>query len=84
MLEHLLDSSYEPLIENDPGLTPVDKAAPAQTVDAQSNTADWLTRLGAKSEDEIVTPMEQCCCMSPPHCHSLGHGGRVGYKVLLS
>jgi hypothetical protein len=59
MLEHLLDSSYEPLIENDPGLTPVDKAAPAQTVDAQSNTADWLTRLGAKSEDEIVTPMEQ-------------------------
>jgi hypothetical protein len=59
MLEHLLDSRYEPLIENDPGVTPVGKATPTQTVDAQSNTADWLNLLGVKSEDEIVTPMEQ-------------------------
>ena len=59
MLEHLLNSSYEPLIENDPGPLPVDKATPTQTVDAQSNTVDWLNSLGAKSEDEIVTPLEQ-------------------------
>lgn len=49
MLDHLLD--YEPPIESVGGLRPVDKAAPADILNAQHSTADWLQSLGAPTAD---------------------------------
>ena len=48
MLEHLISADLNPAIFMDvpEDFTPVEKAAPAQTIDAQVKTADWLTSLG--------------------------------------
>lgn len=49
MLDHLLD--YEPPVEAIGGLRPVDKATPEDILNAQHNTTDWLTSLGAPTAD---------------------------------
>lgn len=53
MFEHLID--FEPPVEAHPGPTPVEKLSPAQTIDAQIKTADWLKAMGAKDDEEIKT-----------------------------
>ena len=57
MFDHLIN--FDPPVEDHPGATPVAKLTPAQHLDAQINTADWLRALGAKDETEIATPLEQ-------------------------
>ena len=60
MLEHLQEPTYTPEVLNVPLETflPVKKASADKLLDAQVNTADWLTELGAKTEEEILTEME--------------------------
>ena len=57
MLDHLIN--FEPHVEAHPGATPVEKTTPAEHAQAQISTADWLKSMGAKDEDEIITPLEQ-------------------------
>jgi hypothetical protein len=60
MLEHLHESAPTPEVLNVPLETflPMKKANAEQILEAQINTSDWLTELGAKTEDEILTEME--------------------------
>jgi hypothetical protein len=62
MLEHLISSDLDPHVFMDmpEDFTPVEKAAPAQMIDAQVATADWLKGLGlddsaAQTEAETHT-----------------------------
>ena len=57
MFDHLIN--FDPPVEDHPGATPVAKLTPAQHLDAQVNTADWLKAMGAKEEAEIAKPLEQ-------------------------
>jgi HEAT repeat protein len=61
MLEHLHESAPTPEVLNVPLETflPMKKANAEQILEAQINTSDWLTELGAKTEDEILTEMER-------------------------
>lgn len=60
MLEHLQEPTYTPEVLNVPLETflPVKKASADKLLDAQVNTTDWLTNLGAKTEEEILTEMD--------------------------
>lgn len=51
MLDHLID--FEPPVEAQPGVTPVEKLAPVEVVDAQIQTADWLKAMGVKDDEEV-------------------------------
>jgi hypothetical protein len=62
MLEHLISSDLDPTVFTDAleDFTPIEKAAPAQMIDAQVATADWLKGLGlddsaAQTEAETHT-----------------------------
>ena len=61
MLEHLHESAPTPEVLNVPLETflPMKKTNVEQILEAQINTSDWLTELGAKTEDEILTEMER-------------------------
>jgi hypothetical protein len=53
MLDHLIN--FEPDVEEVPtGMLPLEKSDPADIVDAQVKTADWLKQLGI-DDDEAVT-----------------------------
>ena len=69
MFEHLIN--FEPPVEAHPGATPVAKLTPAQHLDAQINTADWLRALGAKDETEIATPLELTTGAPTEDAHAL-------------
>jgi hypothetical protein len=57
MLEHLID--FEPEVINHSGKpTPFEKEHPADMVDAQVKTADWLKSLGAADTDTVVSQAE--------------------------
>jgi hypothetical protein len=60
MLEHLQESAPPPEVLSVPLETflPLKKVNAEQLLEAQINTSDWLTELGAKTEDEILTEME--------------------------
>ncbi len=60
MLEHLHESAPTPEVLSVPLETflPLKKVNAEQILEAQINTSDWLTELGAKTEDEILTDME--------------------------
>lgn len=60
MLEHLHEPAPTPEVLNIPLETflPLKKASAEQILEAQINTSDWLTNLGAKTEDEILTEMD--------------------------
>jgi hypothetical protein len=60
MLEHLQESAPPPEVLSVPLETflPLKKVNAEQLLEAQINTSDWLTELGAKTEDEILTDME--------------------------
>ena len=60
MLEHLHESAPTPEVLNVPLETflPMKKANAEQLLEAQINTSDWLTELGAKTEEEILTEMD--------------------------
>ena len=60
MLEHLHESAPTPEVLSVPLETflPLKKVNAEQLLEAQINTSDWLTELGAKTEDEILTDME--------------------------
>jgi hypothetical protein len=60
MLEHLHESAPTPEVLNVPLETflPMKKANAEQILEAQINTSDWLTELGAKTEEEILTEMD--------------------------
>lgn len=51
MFEHLID--FDPPVEDRTGVTPVEKLAPTQVVNAQIQTADWLKAMGVKDDEEI-------------------------------
>ena len=51
MFEHLID--FDPPVEDRDGVTPVEKLAPTDVVNAQIKTADWLKAMGAKDDEEI-------------------------------
>lgn len=54
MFDHLID--FEPQVEDHPtGFVPVDKTHPAEHIDAQTKTLDWLKNLGAADEYEVAT-----------------------------
>lgn len=54
MLEHLI--YFNPDVDDDSAdFVPLEKSTPAQTVDAQVKTSDWLKSIGAASEDEVAT-----------------------------
>ena len=53
MFEHLID--FDPPVEDRTGVTPVEKLAPTEVVNAQISTADWLEAMGAKDDEEIKT-----------------------------
>ena len=53
MFEHLID--FDPPVEDRTGVTPVEKLAPTEVVNAQISTADWLKAMGAKDDEEIKT-----------------------------
>jgi len=61
MLEHLAEEAYTPEVLKIPLETflPLKKASADQMLEAQINTSDWLTQLGAKTEDEILTNIQQ-------------------------
>ena len=48
MFEHLID--FDPPVEDRTGVTPVEKLAPTDVVNAQIQTADWLKAMGVKDE----------------------------------
>lgn len=54
MLDHLINSDFEPVVHDDrpQTFTPVEKATPDQIIDAQVNTADWIKDLGL-DDDKI-------------------------------
>jgi len=51
VLDHLID--FEPPVEAQPGVTPVEKLAPVEVVNAQIQTADWLKAMGVKDDEEV-------------------------------
>lgn len=57
MLEHLVEGKYDPTVYDVPmdGFTPLEKADANDLLEAQVNTTDWLTELGAKPDDEVVS-----------------------------
>ena len=61
MLEHLSDATHTPEVVNLPLETflPIKKAKSDQVLEAQINTTDWLAELGAKTEEEILTDIQQ-------------------------
>jgi len=57
MLEHLID--FEPEVINHSGKpTPLEKEHPADMIDAQVKTTDWLKSLGAADTDTVVSQAE--------------------------
>lgn len=57
MLEHLVKGNYDPTVYDAPmdGFLSVEKADANELLEAQVNTTDWLTELGAKPDEEVVT-----------------------------
>ena len=57
MLEHLVEGRYDPTVYDMPmdGFTPLEKADVNDLLEAQVNTTDWLTELGAKPDDDVVS-----------------------------
>lgn len=57
MLEHLVKGSYDPTVYDIPmdGFLPLEKADANELLEAQVNTTDWLTELGAKPDEDVVT-----------------------------
>lgn len=55
MLDHLIQ--FDPAVDPAPGasFTPIDDAAPAQIVDAQVATSDWLAGMGVKPDTEALS-----------------------------
>lgn len=51
MLDHLID--FDPPVEDHAGVTPVEKLAPVEVVNAQIETADWLKAMGVKDDEDI-------------------------------
>jgi len=57
MLDHLID--FEPEVINHSGKpTPLEKEHPADMIDAQVKTTDWLKSLGAADTDTVVSQAE--------------------------
>ena len=57
MLEHLIE--FEPEVVTHSGKpTPLEKEHPADVIDAQVNTVEWLKGLGAADTDTVVTQAE--------------------------
>lgn len=52
MLEHLISDTLDPVVSDHPpvGLTPLGRADPAELIDAQLETAQWLENLGLTDE----------------------------------
>jgi len=58
MLDHLLN--FDPdIVDIDEGVVPVEKHSPAQVIDAQSSTADFLESLGSPSTKKAMTDLDQ-------------------------
>ena len=59
MLEHLISAEFDPVILSDgpDACLPLEKATPAQTIDAQVATADWLKDMGL-DDDKVQTAAE--------------------------
>ena len=57
MLEHLVKGNYDPTVYDMPmeSFLPLDKADANELLEAQVNTTDWLTELGAKPDEDVVT-----------------------------
>jgi hypothetical protein len=58
MLDHLLD--FEPdIVPNDAAGRAIEKHTPAQIIDAQVSTADFLASLGSPDTDAVISELEQ-------------------------
>lgn len=58
MLEHLLDFNPE-VLPTAQAPKPVEKATPAQELNAKINTADWLKSMGAPDAETTVSELEK-------------------------
>ena len=61
ILDHLVkaeEADYVPDVVNKASVTPLDKATPAQTLDAQKKTADWLAQI-TEDDDEILNEAQE-------------------------
>lgn len=56
MFEHLID--FDPPVEDRTKITPVDKLAPTEVVNAQIQTADWLKAMGVRDDEEIKNEVD--------------------------
>lgn len=61
MLEHLLNIEYEPEVLNAPedAFVSIKRVDAAGLLDSQIETTDWLKTLGAATDDEVITQVEQ-------------------------
>jgi len=60
MLEHLLDETlFTPDVLPTPAAKHVDKATPAELIDAQVETAKWLEELGATPDEDIHDQLQE-------------------------
>lgn len=61
MLEHLVAADFGPVVEDEAGaqMQPLKNASPNEVLNAQSNTADWLSVLGNKPAEEVATHLEK-------------------------
>jgi len=61
ILDHLVkaeEADYVPDVVNKTSVTPLEKATPAQTLDAQKKTADWLAQI-TEDDDEILNEAQE-------------------------
>jgi hypothetical protein len=56
VLEHLVKGNYDPTVYNAPldGFLSLEKADANELLEAQVNTTDWLSELGAKPDEDVV------------------------------
>jgi len=61
ILDHLVkaeEADYVPDVVNKASVIPLEKATPAQTLDAQKKTADWLAQI-TEDDDEILNEAQE-------------------------
>ena len=74
MLEHLNDIDFEPDVLDgvEEDFVSVKKATPAQMLDGQVNTSDWLKKMGAVDEDEAIEESQKFAASNAFQALALG------------
>jgi len=66
LLDHLNDIEFTPDVLDDgvDSFTPIQKATPAQILDAQVKTADWLKELGVEDDEDVIEAAEKAAAQN--------------------